>query len=172
MTAAALKEDLERISLANMAKAALRENAGDVKLAIAALVRTLNDQKHLIKEIVADAIYEAADTLVKQQNIGIRRALFNPNRIAKDTRETVVALARGIKASLLDFPLSDGSKLRDATPDKVTPLLNHCETQGRDLMHKARWLRHIIQTVPAGQKIGDHVTDERAKELWEATIDA
>jgi len=153
----------EQVSLRALARQALKDAGGKTKLAIDALTAQLMNDKRLMREVVAEAVVIASDDLVQHSMRATREAVVVS---AAKARNGVAALANGIKFSILDFPLAGGVKLRDATPAEVTEQIDRYEAIGRDVTHKARWLRLVVQGVPRDRRIGDVISDERAQELW------
>ena len=154
----------EKNTLRGLARQALKAAGGDTKLAADALSEQLENDKALFRGIVADAVVIASYIFVEETMRSRRHTIANGAHRA--TRADAEALARGIRSSVLDFPLTGGLKLRDATPDQVTEQIERYDAIGRDVTHKSRWLRLIVQSVPRDKKIGDVISDDRAQELW------
>lgn len=159
----------ERVTLWSLAKSALDACGGDRKAAMTNLRELLRNDSRLLNEVVADVIMQIGRNAVSEVNNQTRRRLMTQASLQKDN---VIALAAGIGASLLDFPLSCGVNLRDATPDQVAEQIQIYDSKTRDMSHKSRWLRHIIQGVPKDKKVGEVLSSERALELWELTANA
>lgn len=158
-----LHED-EEVSLRSIARQALRDNDGRTKEAIQTVVERLQADKRLMREVVAQAVVVAATELVNHHMHEERRAVMVS---AARARDGVMALANGIKFSILDFTLDGGVKLRDATPDQVNKSADRYESIGRDVGQKARWLRLIVKGVPQGKRVGEVVSEKRAQELFD-----
>lgn len=154
----------EEISLRSIARQALRDSSGKTKEAIDALVKRLQADKRLMREIVTQAIVTASTDLVEHQMRSDRQAVVVS---AARARDGVMALANGIKFSILDFTLAGGLKLRDATPPQVNESIRRYESISRDVSQKARWLRLIVKGVPMDKRVGDVITEERAQELFD-----
>ena len=160
---APIKTD-EGITIRSLAREELNANEGDVRKAIDALTARLAADKRLMREVVADAVVIASETLVQHKMRDDRAAVVLSATRAKNG---VIALANGLRSAILDFPLAGGIKLREASPDQVMQQVERYDSIGRDVMHKARWLQLIAQGVPRNKKIGEVITDERAQQLWD-----
>ncbi len=156
----------EAVSIRSLAKEALADNNGDIVKAIDTLAERLVKDRKLMREIVSEAVMIASETMVRYGMRSDRSAIVLS---ATRARNGVIDLANGLRAALLDFPLSSGLRLRDATPDQVSEQIVRYDAIGRDVLHKSRWLSLIVQSVPRNKKIGSVITDQRAQELWEAS---
>ena len=165
MTAAAVNTESDR-TIHNLAREALNECGGDTKLATQKLVAWLNSDKALMKNVVSHAIYEAARTAINQKMANARQRLASAAERVLSGKDSVMALAGGIAASLLDFPLAGGVKLATATREQVIEAADRYESTAIDAKHKSQWLRLIAQSVPEGKTVGDVLSDARALELW------
>lgn len=151
-------------TLSDIARTHWESAEGDVKKARATAIAAVKANAPLSNEIVAEAVCRALDTFLEDKTRERRRTIISA---AVDMRGGVIALANGLTASLLDFPLPGGLKLRDAKPDEVSPAIEYYEKMGADVTRKAKWLRLIVQSVPRDKKIGSVITDERAQELFQ-----
>lgn len=149
--------------LRSLARDALTKSRGNTKRATDNLTLLLEEDKALLRAIVSDAIQIAAYYTVNHAMRHKRAAVVVS---AEQSRSGVVALASGISASLLDFPLAGGLRLRNATASEVAEQIDRYDAIGRDVRRKARWLRLIVQSVPPNKKVGDVISDDRAQELW------
>jgi hypothetical protein len=167
MNVAVKAEAASALTLRAIASEALKKHDGNTTAAITEVIDRLLKDRHLLRELVAELVCQAARATVGEAHRSLRG---NLSRAAN--RDDVSALASGIGASLLDFPLSGGLLLRDATREQVLEQVSFYEKQGRDMLHKARWLQLVAQGVPESQKVGDSLTDARAVELWKESQDA
>lgn len=155
------------ISIRSLAREALRDSDGRTKEAIDLLTKRLAEDKRLMREVVADAIVLASTDLIEG---AMRDTRASVTYSASQARAGVVALANGIKFSILDFPLAGGVKLRDASPTQLKEQIDRYDAIGRDVTHKARWLRMVAKAVGNNPRVGDALDDDRAQQLWnEAT---
>lgn len=159
----AITKHQDSTDLRSLARDALTKSRGNTKRATDNLTLLLEEDKALLRAIVSDAIQIAAYYTVNHAMRHKRAAVVVS---AEQSRSGVVALASGISASLLDFPLAGGLRLRNATASEVTDQIDRYDAIGRDVRRKARWLRLIVQSVPPNKKVGDVISDSRAQELW------
>ncbi len=153
------------VRLPDLAREALNRNKGGVAAAVADLVTSLQRDATMLRAVIQGAVNDAVTYRV-QHEIRDRRSTIIAQHARQEQRGTVVALAAGITASLLDMPLAGGMKLRDADRDAVLDQSRRYEAISSDTGRKARWLALIGQSVPAGRTVGDVVTEERAADLW------
>jgi hypothetical protein len=151
------------VSIRALARETLRECDGKTKDAIDLLTKKLASDKRLMREVVADAVVIASTELIEGAMRHTREAVTYS---ASQARAGVVALANGIKFAILDFPLAGGVKLRDATPAQVKEQIDRYDAIGRDVLHKARWLRLVAKATGHNQRVGDALDDDRAQHLW------
>lgn len=164
MTAEARKpEDLP--TLGALARDALAAADGASNPAIDALVERLLRDRSLLRSIIGQIVRAAASdrTLLAVRNE--RHAIIQR---ATNSRSNVLALARGLSASLLDMPLAGGFRLRTCTRAMVFTEANRFDGLAKDCGRKARFLSSVAQSVPDGQTVGDVISDDRAIELWDA----
>lgn len=162
MAAAAKK--VETPTIRDLARETLAECGNDAQQAIQKLTKRIMGDARLLKELAAEAVFRAVDEGVRGKIHNNRGTLVNA---AHAGRSAVIALAGGIKASLLDFQLPDGKAIGDATPAEISPSIIRYEQYGRDAAHKAKWLTLMIQGVPRDKVVRDIITPERAQELWD-----
>ena len=136
----------------------------DKHLAVQSVIRTLQADRLLFESVVAHAVEEQIAVNVESAKRSRRAHIFR----AAD-RGVAAILANGFRAMLLDMPLADGTKLRDADHALVLHQVALYETQARDMDHKARWLKLIGDRVPLGRTVGEVVSDAEAQKLWDET---
>lgn len=170
MTDAAPKIEPE-ITLGSLVRDALDDVDGNAEKAENRVVSLLKNDAKLLRKIVQAvirlAVFNRTQQIVRNQRQNIIRHVTTANR--QPSRGNVIALAQGIRACLLDMPLAGGGRLRDSTREVVLAQVDRYEKQAGDMSHKARWLRLIAQSIPAGKLVGDVVSEERAVELFEQT---
>jgi hypothetical protein len=77
--------------------------------------------------------------------------------------------AGAVEQALMDgFRLPNGRKLGDATRPDLALAMGAYEIQSTDAAIKHRWLRLILQSVPAGKTVRETLTEERLAELRES----
>lgn len=162
--AAAAKATDERVTLGALARESLDKASGDTTAATEALVARLLSSKALLRAVIANAVADAVSYRVEMSMRTRRRDI-----VAATTgpgRAGVVSLARGLTMALLDMPLANGVRLRDASRAQVVEQATRYERQAADMGRKARWLTIIAQSTPPDRKVGEVLTDARAAELW------
>jgi hypothetical protein len=162
---AQVKADLP-VTLSSLAKSALDASDGDTQKAIDALVSQLSADAGLLRLIIRDAVSDAVSYRVELQMRNKRRQILASTT---STRGAVIALSSGLSMALLDFPLANGLKLREATRADVVAAADRYALVSKDMRHKAKWLQAIAQSIPDGKRVGDVMTDERAAELFKET---
>lgn len=158
------------ITLGSLVSDALQEVDGNTEKAINRVLSQLKHDPKLLRRVVQAAIGLAVFHRTQQQIRGQRGNIIrHVTANNQPSRANVVALAQGIRACLLDIPLAGGKRLRDSTREGVLEQVDRYEKQAGDMSHKARWLRLIAQSLPAGKLVGEVVSEERAVELFEQT---
>ncbi len=160
-------EEQKELTLTALAREALEERDGNVAKAAGLLASRLRRDEKLLDTVVEEAITEVARARAHKLNTRVREAV-----IRSASRADVEALADGLAASFLDFPLSTGVRLRDATRDAIQTQAEIYRRMHVNTGHKFRWLERIAQAVPVGKKAGDVLDDSRLSELWRETQDA
>ena len=151
------------VTLGSLAREAY-EKFEDKHRAVRDVMMTLSRDRLLFEAVVTHAVEEAATLHVETAKRGRRAHIFR----AAD-RGVAAILANGFRAMLLDMPLADGTKLRDADHALVLHQVTLYEVQAQDMSHKARWLRLIGDRVPLGRTVGEVVSDAEAQRLWDET---
>lgn len=154
-------------TLTSMAREALADLDGNVEKATSRVLYRLRGDPKLLKLVVEAAIEELVALRVNEIVRHQRQSILHQH-----TRDRVVALAEGMLPCLLDLPLAGGLKLRDATRNDLIDQIHRYETQAGDMMHKARWLGLVLQSVPEGKRVGQILEEKRVKELFEETKNA
>lgn len=171
MVAVAKKDELPTPS--RMAALALGKAKGDVQKATRALAAQVRSDDKLYRAVMDSLVDTACYDLVASVCRAQRRKIWSPPAPPagqSDDRARVVALGRGTVASLLDFPLPGGMKLRDAKRSDVVSAHEFYATQARDMDGKARWLRLIAQSVPEDRRVGDVLTADRLESLQQEAL--
>ena len=166
-------------ALGALAREALEYVAGNTEKAIDRILRQLKNDKILLRQIVeaavADAVTYRVQSNIRNQRYSIVATIDRQNAAAQTIdrerdKSRVIVLAEAISSCLLDMPLAGGKKLSDASHAEVMAQIDRYEKQSGNMMHKARWLRLIAQSVPTwppGKRVGSIITEKRALELFE-----
>lgn len=131
------------------------------------LATRLRRDPKLLDTVVEEAIVEVSNTRSHKLNMQVRRAV-----IRSASRADVDALADGLAASFLDFPLSTGVRLRDADRTAIETQAEIYRRMHVATGHKYRWLQLVLQSLPDGKKVGAVLNEARLSELWKATENA
>jgi|HigsolmetaAR206D_1030411.scaffolds.fasta_scaffold08616_2 hypothetical protein len=161
----AVSKPERRASLPTLAREALKDAGGDVAVAVEALIRTLTSDPAMLRSVVTEAVRTAVEVHVAASMRHDRKTITQSVRTGA-TRQSIEALASGMAVAMLNFPLANGLRLRDATLDDVTKQADRYEAFAADNSHKARWLRRIAAELPSGAKVGEVMTEERVRALY------
>lgn len=162
--AEAYLEDYE-LTLTKLASDQLASCKGNQTKAIAQLTEILlkHENRHLLKELVAEVVLRAVRYSVAHVSKTQRAAIVDPSH----GKAQVTALARGLAGAFLDWPLPGGKRLADANRSEVMEGSRDYELKGTTMLQRSRWLRLVAQTIPEDKVAGDVLTNERLTELWQ-----
>jgi hypothetical protein len=73
-------------------------------------------------------------------------------------RRAALAFAQGVGLDLFDFPLADGTRLRDATGMQVAEMAARYAKTRDDAAKKSAWLSAIAERVPPSARVSDVLT--------------
>lgn len=158
---APLKSEL---TLSGLAAEALSTASGKTDDAIAALVARLAKDKVARTAIASAAINDA---IRNQVTIAHHNSRTNLMRAMLNGKESVRSLASGLTRTILDFPLLDGTKLRDASTADLDAAIHRYRTQADTMNRTANWLVLVRNLTPAQGRVGDVVDDATAQRLFE-----
>lgn len=165
---AALKYNLQEVSLSYLATQYLQEHDGDTEEAISALIEELERNKSLLAKVARQAIEDAVRNYVTLAHRNKRAAIINsikPHPV--DLSGAVKNLVKEHRSMLLDFPLAGGVKLRDATREQVLEQAENYGKTERDASRKRVWLQSIAKFLKPKQIVGKFITEDRAIKLFE-----
>ena len=154
-------------TLYQLAVGALADNANNADIAEEFVFSLLLNDQALLRSLVRSAVKSAVTTNVGKAIRNQREVIFDKARAAAHGKRIALAHIESVKSSFLDFPLADGTRLRDATRVEVLEAVARYEKQSETMAHRARWLRALADIVPAGRRIGDFIDEGKAKELFE-----
>lgn len=177
---ATARRQAAEVSIADVAKRALKDADGNIDQAAAAFERAVRAspklRELLTEPLIAGACREAVKAQVRENRSAIwsdRPARQPPPRRPTDPgiqASRVVQLAAG---TLLMFPLPGGKRLGEATRDEIGAAATFYESQAGDMATKARWLRLVAQSLTGDKTVSQALTDKRLRELQaEALKDA
>lgn len=162
----------DRVTLAILARDTLAEFNGDTESATVALIARFENERWLLQAVAEEAINYAVEQSVQKAHRNERAAIvkmFQSPTSKLDFASVTRSLANTHKRMFLDFPLAGGLRLRDATREDVEKQAAFYGTQGRDMLHKSRWLGRIAACVKPGQVVGKAVSEAKAVKLFEET---
>jgi hypothetical protein len=153
-------------SLYAMAKDALAQHGNDTDRAEEHLFEVLTNTPSLLRSLVRGAVKTAVVENVTRVVGNQRRTVFDHAAAAKAGRSRSEALAKGVESMLLDMPLADGTRLRDATKFEVLESADRYQKLADTNGHRARWLLAIADVIPDGRRVGDVIDERKAFELY------
>lgn len=169
----AIKE--KPITLLSLAKEYLNKYNGNTELAIEDLMNAISGDRYLLRAITEDAVKEAVRSFVSLHHRVERSSIISGHKlkVVSENRVDVSGASKRLiefhKRLLLDFPLKGGIKLRNANRIQV---LNQAERYAKTEKNAAinhRWLMSIANCLQNDtQKVGEVITEAKAKELREA----
>jgi hypothetical protein len=164
-TASRMYEDpAKEITLSALATKYLAEAGGSREDAISNLVVRLAKDKKAREAIAADAIQDAIRYRVTVAHLHSRGNLM---RALTNGKDQVKSLATGLMRMALDFPLYDGTLLREATVADLDRAIDGYRKQAKTMNGYANWLSAIRELTPEGTKVGDAVDNATAQKLLE-----
>ena len=148
-------------SLYELARQELSEADNDVRVASDRLVESITSNENLLRATIRQVVEEAARTVTGSVMRSERFAIFHAaTRSPQAGRAAVAALAGGIATSLLDFPLANGIRLRDATREQVEAQAGLYSASAADANRKAAWLRAVASKMGGAAKVADALKEE------------
>jgi hypothetical protein len=163
-------------SLRALAESYLRAAEGDTVKAVARLTARLVEDRATLARLLSDIIREAAGVVVEERLrherasiIEAARANAGPSGMTKARAE---AKARVFAQMLLDFPLANGLRLRDATRADVLAQAENYAAIAADTRVKAVWLRAVAEATPEGVTVGSALSEARVAELFQEANNA
>lgn len=147
---------------------ALAEFGNDTDAAEETLFVRLHNSPALLRSLVRGAVKTAVNANVSRVICNQRRAAFDSVKAAKDGRVRAEALAKGMSSALLDMPLADGTRLRDATRFEIMAAIDRYQKVSDTMAHRARWLTSIASILPDGRRCGDVISEKKAMQLYES----
>jgi hypothetical protein len=166
MSAAEKRDD--KIVISEEAVSVLTEAKGDLPKAVDLFVARVHRDRELRDVLTEPLLRTACYQALIQVHRSRRKAIWYSSQPSAE-RETarVIALAGGTIASLLDFPLPGGKRLRDATGSEITAAAEFYHSQASDMALKARWLRLVGQSIPHDEVAGKYVTEDELNRIRE-----
>lgn len=137
------------------------DEAGSVMDAAERLEQWAHKDRALYDFLTAPWLARAAYDAVRKVSQDTRKGIWTaPNYEPSAGGDRVRAHAR----TLLDFPLPDGTPLREATRAKLVQAVSFYREQSEDMAHKARWLDRVAQRT-GRKKVGNALTLSELEQL-------
>lgn len=157
-------------TLNDLARDFLDDHGGRTGPAIDALQSLILSDEALRLSIATEAVMTLAALKVQAEMRDDRSKVWNAANMraagtAPKAKTSIAALANGIAASLMNFPLAGGVRLGDATREEVLAQAGLYAKTAADMGHKARWLEAVAARVAPGQKVRDALNDEALTSL-------
>lgn len=146
----------------------LTEFSNDADAAEETLYERLQSSPALLRSLVRGAVRTAVNANVARVLGTQRRSAFNSIKAAQAGRARAEALAKGISSALLDMPLADGTRLRDATRFEIMAAIDRYQKASDTMAHRARWLSAIVAILPDGRRCGDIISEKKAMQLYKS----
>lgn len=152
-----------RPNVQEMMQIALDDNGGDEAAATKDCVdRALEDVEY-VREIFALAIHWTNKRGAHSRRTASRRSATMVDREAIRTLGT--ALAR----PMLEFPLQDGTMLKDATAGQVDQAARQFGLQGQTMLHLSRWMMAIRAKITDDKPVGEVIDELTVRQLFDET---
>ena len=151
----------KRVTLRELAEEYLADAGGLISDAVTELSDRLVRDADIRVSILNDVVEEAARASTRKAMLAERAAIVWKADHAAG-RRGVVALSSAMATALLDFPLGDGTRLRDATREAAA---SRYEKMSNEMARRGRWLRKIIVTMGDAKTVGAAIDENKANEL-------
>lgn len=149
--------------LLSVAKEHLEAADGNVRVATETLMYQIKRDKKLLAQLtdplLATACYTVITSLCRQER---RKIWTMPTYTVNEQGKRVAALAEG---NIMSWPLPGGKRLGEATREDIWFASDFYEKQGKDMLHKSRWLTLVGQSLPDNTIVKDVLSEERLLEL-------
>ena len=154
-------------SLMALARQALNESGGNQHNARLVLIERIYQDPVLsdahFKPLLEQAVQEALSRVQRLANAQIREALEAPVNPTMPHNARLRWLAR---ANLMNYRLSNGTPVSDASRGDLVKDGDFHIKQGRTMLHTGRWMRLVGQHLPNGKIVRQAMNEERLHELW------
>ena len=170
------------LNVTALARQALDDAANDKEAAISNLSNVMSNNPHLRQSIInnaASAAIETAISLKRKHIIEVSDSLppasiepastyvLDPEIIARNKRR-MQTLSTVTTTMWLEFPLSDGTALKNATRSEILRNAESMIMRGKTSLHRGTFLKVVGEKVPEGKLAGDVLTEQMLKEDYEA----
>ena len=153
-----------RPNVQELIRAALEETNGNENAAVALLVDQALEDVDYIREIFSLAVQALNRHNRSSERSSVRRAV-------QTAGTTVRSLGTALARPLLEFPLQDGTFLKDAYQPQIERAIAQFGHQGRTMLHLARWLESIHAKITPTQAVGEVLDEFSIRQLYDETQD-
>lgn len=150
-------------SVQDMMRRALLEAAGDEAKALEICLSLSKDHPEYVTEIFALALH-----WLNRQNGQEKRARARRATSVADHRNMTI-LGAALARPMLEFPLQNGTMLKDAFGVQLDESARQFGLQGQTMLHWSRWLLAVRTKVAEGKTVGECVDELTARTLYEET---
>lgn len=155
----------ETPSIYALAKEALTASNNETEAATELLFDRLQSDAKLLRTLISGIVRSMSGASVGNVIRHQRSAAFE-SAIVLSNKAKAGALASVMSSALLDIPLSDGTRLRDATKVEILETADRWDKQAQTMAHRVRFLRAVGNALPAGKRCGDVLTEKKAVEIF------
>jgi hypothetical protein len=152
-----------RPNVQQLIREALVEAEGDETTAVSSLVDAALADVDYVREIFSLAVQALNRHARSSKRASARKAVSSGG--SGSTRALGIALAR----PLLDFPLQDGTLLKDAFAPQVDRAVQQFGQQGKTMMHLSRWLASVHARMAPASTVGESLDELTVRELFDET---
>jgi hypothetical protein len=156
-----------RATVHELIRNALAETAGDEAAAVSILVDQALEDVDYVREIFSLAV-QAMNRHDRSSKRGSVRRAASMGSSATSTRALGTALAR----PLLEFPLQDGTSLKDAYAPQIDRAAHQFGQQGSTMMHLSRWLLSVHTRMAEDKPVGESLDELTIRQLFDETASA
>jgi hypothetical protein len=150
-----------RATVHELIRNALAETAGDEAAAVSILVDQALEDVDYVREIFSLAV-QAMNRHDRSSKRGSVRRAASMGSSATSTR------AR----PLLEFPLQDGTSLKDAYAPQIDRAAHQFGQQGSTMMHLSRWLLSVHTRMAEDKPVGESLDELTIRQLFDETASA
>jgi hypothetical protein len=139
-------------------------NARDAASSMAVnLVMKTDMARQIVQEAVEEGIDAELQTAYKDQRYAALRGQVT--EVVKGARLRVAAAVSRIS----DFPLPNGTALRDSHKSEVMAAATHWMAQAETMLGRGLWLRRIAEKMPDDERtVGEVLSDKKLQALLDA----
>lgn len=148
-----------------MARGAWNGAKGDIKKAAKTIADEVGNDPSMLLALAMSYLQHLGFEHLERKHS--REAIVRAVTAQQDTSHRVVALAQDNAHMMLNFALFGGKRLRDADKQDLRLSAERYYAHGSDMVHKGRWLALVASKVPDGKRVGEALTEEAVRKLFE-----